>query len=212
LWAWFVACLLAQGAFSGCTVASLVGANSEPPPITRDLHAGSRRVKGRFDAQLLVQEPAAVEALSSSRIAIKPGPGEISYFAASEWSDKLPRLLQMRLAQVLENSRAARAVSTGSDRIRADYALVWTIRDFQIEVNHGAARANARFFVKIVSDDRGELVAEREFSAASRAANAGVIAGVEALDRAFNAAALKIMRWLARLHVAPADNGEELIR
>jgi len=205
-WLWgLLAAFVMQASLSACSVASLVGAKSEPPSAIHDLRVGGQRARGRFDAQLMVNEPGAVDALSSSNIAIKPSSGsEISYFAASEWSDKLPRLLQLRLAQFLENSHAARAVTTGSDHLRGDYSLAWEIRDFQIEVN-GTARAHARFYVKLINEERGELVASREFSAITHAANDSAEAGVDALNRAFEAAAAKILRWLVRRHVSAPD-------
>ena len=205
-WLWGVlAALLVQASLSACSVASLVGAKSEPPSVIHDLRVGGHRLRSSLDVQLVVNEPGAVDALSSSNIAIKPSAGsEISYFAASEWSDKLPRLLQLRLAQFLENSHAARAVTTGSDHLRGDYSLAWEIRDFQIEIN-GAVRAHARFYVKLIDEAHGDLVAAREFSAITRAANDGPEAGVDALNRAFEAAAAKILRWLVRQPATARD-------
>lgn len=206
--AWVVSCLIiVTGGLSGCTVASLVGAHSEPPPVTHDLLATTRRGLGRLAIQLTVNEPSAVEALSSSRIAIKPGPQEVSYFAAAVWTDKLPRLLQLRLVETFENSRILRAVSTGNDRLRGDFGLAVEIRDFQIEVNHGSARAHVRLYVKMVDEDRGILVSAQEFSATSIASNDSVDAGVAALKEAFAATAVKIMRWIVTRRVVVADAG-----
>lgn len=192
---------------TGCTVASLVGANSEPPPVTHDLRAAAHHGLGYQPLQLTVNEPAAVEALSGSRIAIKPGPSEISYFAASVWTDKLPRLLQMRLVETMEKSRIVKAVSTGNDRIRGDIGMATTIRDFQVEVNGALVQARIGLFVRLIDEDRGQLVASREFSAVVRAQNDSVGAGVYALGEAFSAISLKIMRWIVnrRIIIAEAD-------
>jgi cholesterol transport system auxiliary component len=200
--------LVLSGGLTGCTVASLVGANSEPPPVTHDLLASARRGLGRISIQLTVNEPSAVEALSSSRIAIKPGPHEISYFAAAVWTDKLPRLLQLRLIETFENSRILKAVSTGSDRIRGDFGLALSIRDFQVEVNGGSAQAHVRLNVKMVDEDRGQLVASREFSATVRAHNDGVEAGVDALKEAFSSVSTQIMRWIVSRRIIIADASE----
>ncbi len=206
--AWVCMYLVLSGGLTGCTVASLVGANSEPPPVTNDLLASSRRGLGHLAIQLTVNEPSAVEALASSRIAIKTGPHEISYFAAAVWTDKLPRLLQLRLVETFENSRILRAVSTGSDRLRGDFGLALAIRDFQIEVNNGAAQAHVRLFVKMIDEDKGQLVASREFSAQVRAHNDRVDAGVDALKEAFAAVSVKIMRWIVSRRIVIADASE----
>ncbi len=199
--------LVLSGGLTGCTVASLVGANSEPPPVTYDLSAAPRHRLGHLDIQLTVNEPSAVEALSTARIAIKPGPHEISYFAAAAWTDKLPRLLQFRLVESFENSHILRAVSAGNDRIRGDFGLSLEIRDFQVEVNHGTARAHIRLFVKLVDEDKGALVSSREFSATVRAVSDSTVAGVEALKNAFSAISIKIMRWLTSRRIIVADAG-----
>ena len=206
--AWALMCLVLSGGLTGCTVASLVGANSQPAPATHDLLATSRRGLGHLPIQLTVNEPSAVEALSSSRIAIKPGPHEISYFAAAVWTDKLPRLLQIRLIETFENSRILKAVSSGNDRIRGDLGLAMEIRDFQVEVNGGVAQAHVRLFVKLVDEDKGIQVSAREFSASVNASNDRVEAGVEALKGAFAAASVKIMRWIVKTRIILADAGE----
>lgn len=200
--------LVLSGGLTGCTVASLVGANSEPAPATHDLLASTRRGLGHLSIQLTIAEPSAVQALSNSRIAIKPGPQEISYFAAAVWTDKLPRLLQLRLIETFENSRILKAVSSGSERIRGDIRLAWEVRDFQIEVSNRSAQAHVRFYVKLVDEDKGALVAAREFSATVRASNDSVEAGVEALKDAFGAASTKIMRWITSRRIIVADASE----
>ena len=197
--------LVLSGGLTGCTVASLVGANSEPAPVTHDLLASGRKGLGHLPIQMIVAEPSAVQALSNSRIAIKPGPQEISFFAAAVWSDKLPRLLQLRLVETFETSRILKAVGTGSERIRGDIGLSWEIRDFQVEVNKGAARAHARFYVKLIDEDKGIVVASKEFSATAQARDDSVAAGVEALKEAFGAASIKIMRWITSRRIVVAD-------
>lgn len=199
-----LAFLILSGGLTGCTVASLVGANSEPP-VTHDLLAGSQRGFGHLDIQLTVNEPSAVEALSNSRIAIKPGPHEISYFANAVWTDKLPRLLQLRLVESFENGRILKAVSAGNDRIRGDFGLSLEIRDFQVEVNNGSAQAHVRLYVKLVDEDKGVLVSAREFSAVSHAKNDSVDAGVDALKEAFTEVSVKIMRWIVSRRVVVTD-------
>ncbi|MCF6198573.1 MAG: ABC-type transport auxiliary lipoprotein family protein, partial [Hyphomicrobiaceae bacterium] len=193
--------LVLSSGLTGCTVASLVGANSEPPPATFDLQVKAHRGLGRFEAQIVINEAAAVEALSSARIAIKTGPHEISYFAAAAWTDKLPRLLQLRLVESFENSHIAKAVGTGDDRIRGDVGLSMEIRDFQVEVHKGVAQAHIRLFVKLVDEDRGQLLASREFSATTHASSDKASDGVEALNQSYDVVAKKLMRWIVKRRI-----------
>jgi cholesterol transport system auxiliary component len=197
-------CLFVPGGLAGCTVASLVGAN-ETPPVTHDLLAQGRRGLGFLPIQLKVNEPSAVDALASERIAIKPDANEISYFASAQWSDKLPRLLQLRLIETIERSRVVRAVSTGGDRLRGDFGLSWDIRDFQVEVNNGSARARVRVYVKLIDEDAGVQVSSSEYTATAMAADDSVNAGVEALTAAFSQVSVKIMRWLVSRRISVVD-------
>ena len=150
---------------------------------------------------MIVNEATAVDALSNARIAVKVGPHEISYLAAAGWTDKLPRLLQMRLVESFENSHILRAVGTGNDRIRGDVGLSVEIRDFQVEINKGRAQAHIRLFVKLVDEDRGEQLASREFSAAVPAASDRTGDGVEALNEAYDKVAIKLMRWIVKRRI-----------
>lgn len=191
----------------GCSVASMVGSNSEPPPAIQDLQATGASGLGHLPLQLVVHEPTAVDALANSRIAIKPSASEISYFAGAAWTDKLPRLLKLRLVQSFERSRAVKAVSGGDDRLRGDIGLSWEIRDFQIEVNGGAARANASAYVKVIDEDAGRLVSAQAFNATAPARNDSVEAGVEALQQAFAGLSVQIMRWVASRRIVVVDAG-----
>jgi len=204
---WVLLCLVLSVNLTGCTVASLVGANSEPPPATFDLLVKAHRGLGRLGVQMVVNEASAVEALSSARIAIKTGPHEISYFAATAWTDKLPRLLQMRLIESFENSHILKAVGTGNDRIRGDVGLSMEIRDFQVEVNKRVAQAHIRLFVKLVDEDRGQLLASREFSDTSSAASDSPSDGVEALNQSYDMIAKKLMRWIVKRRIIVANTG-----
>jgi cholesterol transport system auxiliary component len=200
-----ILCLAVPLWLGGCSVASMVGNNSEPPPAIQDLQAEGASGLGHLPLQLVIHEPACIDALAGSRIAIKPSASEISYFAAAAWTDKLPRLLKMRLVQSFERSRVVKAVSGGDDRLRGDVGLSWEIRDFQIEVSGGAAQANASAYVKVIDEDAGRLVSAQAFNATAPARNDSVEAGVEALQQAYNQLAVKIMRWVASRRIVVVD-------
>ena len=82
------------------------------------------------------------------------------------------------------------------------------MRDFQIEVSNGSAQAHVRFYVKLVDEDKGALVAAKEFSATVRAFNDSVEAGVDALKDAFALSSTKMMRWITSRRIIIADASE----
>lgn len=200
-------CLAVPLGLGGCSVASVVGSNSEPPPAIQDLRVDGASGVGFLPLQVTIYEPTAIEALAGSRIAIKPAANEINYFSAAAWTDKLPRLLKLRLIESFEKSRVVKAVSSGEDRLRGDVAIAWEVRNFQIEVNGSAAQAHVEVYVKLIDEGYGRQIAAQAFSVVAPARDDSVEAGVEALQSAFSATSVKIMRWLAARKIVVVDAG-----
>src|SRR5512146_953323 len=44
--------------------------------------------------QLVIEEPQAPGALDTTRIALKPNPLEVKYFAESRWAERAPKMVQ----------------------------------------------------------------------------------------------------------------------
>ena len=53
-----------------------------------------------------------------------PTPSEYAYLPGAVWSDRLPKLLQTRLVQTLQNSGRARAVAVPGQGLLIDYQIV----------------------------------------------------------------------------------------
>ena len=105
-----LAALLLAAALAGCT-SLIAGA----PSAIFDLTAPGDAAGTQGSAQVLVPEPTTVRALDTDRIAARPTPSEYAYLPGAVWSDRLPKLLQTRLVQTLQNSgRAARRRGAGA--------------------------------------------------------------------------------------------------
>ena len=65
------------------------------------------------------------------------------YLAQSQGSDRLPRMVQLRLLQAFENTGRIGAVGVPGQGLAIDYQLVMEIRRFEIDVA-GPATARAR--------------------------------------------------------------------
>lgn len=85
----------------------------------------------RIRAQLLVDVPLAPAGLDTSRIALSRSPVSLDYFAASEWTDRAPLMVQNVLLESFENSRAITAIDRESIGLRADFVLKTEIRHFE---------------------------------------------------------------------------------
>ncbi|WP_026379629.1 ABC-type transport auxiliary lipoprotein family protein [Afifella pfennigii] len=186
-----LAAMLAAGLLAGCA------ALPKTPDAIYDLTAPAD-VGGRAGsaAQLLVPVPAALASLDTSRIAARPTPAELAYLPNAAWPDNLPRVLQARLVETLQNTGRVRAVGLPGQGLLIDYQVVLDVRAFELI----GGLAVAEFNVKLLNDRNGRVVASRTFRAESPVegkANADIVAG---LNRAMDAAFSEIVAWtLARI-------------
>lgn len=199
--------LLCAATLQSCALANIGPAD---PPKTFDLQSasnGSSRVNSK-GWQLLVNEPSAVRALETDRVMVKPGGAQISYYGKAVWSDKLPRLLQARLVQELQNSGRFRAVATRGERIDSDIGLSTEIRAFQIEIQNGKASAHIQLFIKLVDEKRGRVVSSKLFTARVPTQKDNVNEGIAALNKASQNVLKRVTRWAAgrqARHLAAKD-------
>ncbi|MEF2550985.1 ABC-type transport auxiliary lipoprotein family protein [Aurantimonas sp. A2-1-M11] len=162
-----------------------------PPPLGEPRDGPSRR-------QLLIPEPTAVETIDSKRIIIKPSPNSIQFLGESQWSDRLPRLVQLRLLQAFENTAAIGAVGVPGQGLAIDYQLLMEIRRFEVDVT-GAATAEVQISVKVLNDRNGSVIRTRIFNAQAPVVGTGNPAFVAALDAAFERISAEIVAWTAQV-------------
>jgi cholesterol transport system auxiliary component len=168
--------------------------SSGSAPTTFDLSAASGRVRGSVPGQVVVAEPAAVQALAGDRILTKDAAGTISVISGAQWADQLPRLVQARLIHTFENTSSIRAVNRPSTGVAADLNLVSEIRAFQIVTPTG--EAFVEISAKLVSDREGRVVAGRIFRARVPAGRIDGPSAARALDRALAVVMIEIVRWV----------------
>lgn len=188
--------VLVASALGGCS--SLGGLISKSPPPTYDLAAAQNFPRhGRsLRGQLIIAEPAALAALDGDKIVVRPAPGETAALGDAQWEDRLPKLLQARLLQSFENASLLRRVGRPADKIATDYALVSTVRAFEIAAAERSAVVEIA--VKIVRERTGRIVTARVFRAVVPAASTEGPAAVAALNAAFVKVAREIVVWAAR--------------
>jgi ABC-type uncharacterized transport system auxiliary subunit len=180
---------------AGC---SALGGSKGPPP-TFDLTAPQhfphalRAPRG----QLVIPDATAIGPLDTDKIVVRPAEGELAALADVQWSERLPRLVQVRAIQTFENAKRMRAVGRPSDRIVADYQLLLDIRAFEILVTGPAAEVIIA--AKIVGDRSGRIVAGRVFQARVPASATQGPPAVAALDAAWGKVAVEIVLWASRI-------------
>jgi cholesterol transport system auxiliary component len=154
--------------------------------------------RGRSYRQILIAEPSALKALDGQNIVISPAPGSIQYLKGAQWADRLPKIVQARLAETFQRSGEFKGVGKPGEGLAIDYQVIVEVRAFQIRVD-GGARADVELFVRLLNDRNGVVRAEKVFTASAPVSGDGNSAYVSALDAAFGQAAVEIVDWTSKI-------------
>ena len=177
------------------SAALLGGCAGGATPLTFDLAAlpaGGRSIaSGRA---IVVSEPVGIQPFEADRIIVREGGGSLSFLGGGQWADRLPRLIQTRIIQSLENSGRLRSVSRPGDKVTADYQLISEIRAFDIQTATGEAVVDLS--LKLVADGTGRVAAARIFTARVPVQKVDAGSGAQALDQALVTVLGDIVRWV----------------
>lgn len=185
-----LAVLSLTAAVAGCASSSVPQALFDLTAPT-EFPAASRQVRG----QVLVAEPRALASLNTNLIAVKPTPTTLSYFDRVAWADRLPRLLQARMVETLQNSGRFRAVGVPGDGILVNYQVQTDIRDFELDTQNRTVYI--ALMVRVLDDTTGRVVAQQLFEGRSPATAAAPGKAIEAFDTALDQVMIDIALWVA---------------
>jgi len=149
--------LTGGAALAGCGVIPKV--NNPVPLYTLSAVSDFGRSLPKVDWQLVVGTPVASADLDTTRIALTRSPGVIEYYANGAWADNAPVLLQGKLIESFEASKAILAVGRDAVGLRPDYVLQSELRDFQAEYTEGTPTAHLRLAAKLVRMPDRRIVA-----------------------------------------------------
>lgn len=181
---------------SGCAALPGMG----PGPLdtfeltSPDVPAAGRRLGRR---QVLIAEPAALKPLDSENIVIRSSATSLQYLAGAQWSDRLPKIVQSRLAEAFQSSGRLGGVGLPGQGLAVDYQIVTEIRAFEIRVGQGET-AHVELAVKVLDDRNGVVRASKVFTASAPVSGAGNHRFADALDRAFAEIASELVPWALR--------------
>ncbi len=151
----------------------------------------------RVEWQLVVEEPHAMGAIDTTRIALAKSPTRMDYFASVRWSERAPQMVQTLLVESFENS--GRIVSVGREAIglRSDFNLRTDLREFQAEYYdlQAGPRIRVRINAKIVKQPRRTIIASRNFEQVVVADGSSVEAVVAAFDDALGKVLRQTVEW-----------------
>ena len=150
--------------------------------------------RGNTRRQILISEPTALKSLDGQSIVVKPTPSSIEFLGGAQWGDRLPKVVQARLAEAFQKSGKFGGVGRPGEGLAIDYQISIDIRAFEIRAT-GGQTGHVEFFVRILDDRNGIVRASRGFEASSHVAGTGNDAFVAALDRAFADATASLVNW-----------------
>ena len=153
-----------------------------------------------LSAQLLIDVPTAPAGLDTARIALSRSAVSIEYFADSEWTDRVPLLVETDLLQSFENSRAIKPIERESAGLRADFVLKTEIRHFEAlyDTGEGAPVVWVAMVARLVNPTSGDIIAQNTFERRERAAENRIPSIVVAFDQALDGVVEDIVVWTAR--------------
>lgn len=180
---------------SGC---ALLGGGSKPLDTFELTAPAAGDGRGRSHRQILIAEPSALKALDGQNIVIAPAPGNIQYLKGAQWADRLPKIVQARLAETFQRSGEFKGVGRPGEGLAIDYQVIVEIRSFQISLG-GGDRATVELFVRLLNDRNGTVRSEKTFTATAPVSGPGNAAYVAALDAAFGQTAVEIVNWAGKI-------------
>ena len=148
------------------------------------------------DSRISIEVPTATAGLNTARIALKPTPTRLEYYARARWVDVVPVMVQTLLLESFDNSEKIDILGRGAYGLRADYGLRTHIREFQAEYQDDEAPlVRVRLQVRLVRLPRRTSVASTSASAIVTAEDRSLQAIVRAFDEALGKATKKAVEW-----------------
>jgi phospholipid/cholesterol/gamma-HCH transport system substrate-binding protein len=143
--------------------------------------------------QIAVPDPGAPLALDNTKI-LPPFEGATG-FGNAQWADTVPKLVQAKIVQALENANYVSAVSRPLEALSADYQLLIDIRTFRLAPAPGGA-AEVEIGAKVMGKD-GRIVASKAFAAKAAKDGTDASTTIAALDEAFGKTLRELVPWVA---------------
>ena len=190
----------------GACAAALELATADPPRLY-DLTPKSTFADGQpaVPGRLSVEVPTATAGLNSARIALRPTPTTLEYYAGASWIDVVPVMVQNLILESLDNTGKIDVLGREVVGVRADLALLTHVREFQAEYDAaGAPLVRVRLQARLIRLPRRISVAATSEEFTVRAGNTSLPAIVNAFDEAFGKALKRIVEW-AVLEAATAQ-------
>jgi cholesterol transport system auxiliary component len=150
--------------------------------------------------QVLIDEPLAPAGLDTTRIALSRSAVSIEYFADSEWTGRVPLMVQTALLESFEDSKALSAINRESLGLHANFILKTEIRHFEAlyDSPNQAPEVWVAIVTRLVNPSGRDILSQASFERRVRAKINDVPQIVLAFDEALEGVMKDIVVWTAR--------------
>ncbi len=188
----------------GACAAALELASPDPPRLYELTPKSTFDDLPDVDARLSVEVPTATAGLNTARIALRPTPTTLEYYAHASWIDVVPVMVQNLLIESFDNTGKIDVLGRGVVGVRADYALLAQIREFQAEYDGtGPPKIRVRLQGRLVRLPRRVSLGSTSEEFVVQAEDTSMPAIVRAFDQAFGKAARRLVEWTIRRSASP---------
>lgn len=181
-------------AVGGC---ALLGGSRDPATIyAPQVSATPDPAWPALDWQLSVSRPEAARIVGTTRIAVRPVPGELQVYKGALWAKAPDEQLQDALLGEFEASGKLRAVARQGSGMAADHRLELDLRRFDADyAGNPVPAATIEVGAMLLGSDGSGVIASRSFTQAVPAAGTDPAQVAQAFGQALQAIAHDIAGW-----------------
>lgn len=149
------------------------------------------------DWQLAVPRPHADATVDSTRILVRPEPGQIQVYKGAAWTRSAPDLVQDTLVRAFVDSGRLPGVSRRGDGVGAEYVLLLDLRSFESDYTAtGAPQARIVLGARLLRASDKRVVASRRFESLTPAQATDVASVAKAFEQGLAEVATEILPWV----------------
>jgi cholesterol transport system auxiliary component len=188
------------GGLGGCTAADLLGNRDSPRLYELTPKSSFAPDLPQVRSVVRVEAATATAGLNTTRIALRPSPTELDYYANALWIDVVPVMVQNLMIESLENSGRIEALGPAAAGVPADYAMLLHVREFQAEYElpTSAPDVRVRLQARLIALPRRDSVASTGAEGVTPAASTALDQIVTAYDESLGKALRGIVDWTVR--------------
>lgn len=197
---------LAVATLAGC---SLLGGSRDPATIyAPQVQPVPDPSWPALDWQLSISRPEASRIVGTTRIAVRPEPGELQVYKGALWAKAPDEQLQDALLRELEASGKLHAVARQGSGMAADHRIELDLRRFDADyAGNAVPAATIEVGAMLLGNDERGVIASRTFTRAVPASGTDIAQVSQAFGQAVQEIAHDIAGWTLQSGAAFRDSG-----